>query len=167
VQRDVTELIAALALVPHPEGGFYRETYRSSERVAEPGEQFDGARSFCTAILYLLVQGSPSHLHRIKSDELWHFHAGAPIEIVAIDPAGVRIDHVLGSNWCEGQQFQVCVPAGHWFGARVRAGEGWSLAGCTVAPGFEFADFEMGRRSDLLARFPQHARVIDELTMVE
>lgn len=163
----IERLVSDLALMPHPEGGFYRETYRSNERVASLPERFDGPRCFSTAILYLVVHGKPSRLHRIKSDELWHFYAGAPLEVIAIEGEGRRVTQVLGSSWLRGQQFQVCVPAGCWFGARVAAGSGWSLVGCTVAPGFEFTDFEIGRRSELLARFPEQGAIITELTASE
>lgn len=158
------ELIAGLGLTRHPEGGWYRETYRATGTI--PGallsEQADGERSFSTAIYFLLERGDLSALHRIKSDELWHFHAGAPLIVHLITPEGTRNSLTLGSNPAAGESFQGVVPAGCWFGAETTGD--FSLVGCTVAPGFDFADFEMGSRSDLLSRFPAHAGLIKRLT---
>lgn len=147
----VDSLVALLGLEPHPEGGFYRETYRAA----------DGAS---TAILYLLPAGAGSRLHRIASDELWHWHLGGPLEIVElVEGAPARLA-VLGPDLERGQSVQHAVPAGRWFGARPRPGTEWTLAGCTVAPAFDFARFELGRRDELLKAFPEAAPVIRELT---
>jgi uncharacterized protein len=149
--------IAALELLPHPEGGHYRETYRASEAVA--------GRSLSTAIYFLLTAESFSALHRIRSDELWHFHAGDPLQVVTLDPAGVRRDLLLGLEVERGASPQHCVSAGRWFGARLASAEhGYCLVSCTVAPGFDFADFELARRASLTAGFPHHAEVIASLT---
>lgn len=158
------ELIAGLGLTRHPEGGWYRETYRAAGTI--PGnllpEHVAGERSFSTAIYFLLERGGMSALHRIKSDELWHFHAGAALTVHVITPAGDYYPLTLGSDLATGETFQAVVPAGCWFGAETTGD--YSLVGCTVAPGFDFADFEMGSRSDLLGRFPAHAGIIRRLT---
>jgi predicted cupin superfamily sugar epimerase len=156
------ELIDRLRLTPHPEGGYYRETYRAADRVQAAG--FDGPRSISTAIYYLLTAGDRSMLHRIKSDEAWHFYAGGPLLIVALSPDGVLTETRLGSDVARGDTPQHVVPAGHWFGACPVEGSAFALVGCTVAPGFDFADFEMSSRAWLIAAFPQHANWIERLT---
>lgn len=162
--KDASFWIERLALVRHPEGGWFRESYRSAEGVDAAGlpERFGGRRSFATAIYFLLEQGGISALHRIRSDEMWHFYDGSPLRVEMIDSAGDASSFVLGSDPDRGEAFQGIVPAGCWFGA---AAEGeWSLVGCTVSPGFDFADFEMGDRSALVRRFPQHRSLIERLT---
>lgn len=154
------ELVRTLALEPHPEGGFYRETYRSPVIVDTPR----GPRAASTAIHFLVPGGTFSALHRIASDEVWHFYAGAPLRVVQLGEHGARVDHLLGPALARGQRPQAVVPAGTWFGAHVEGDGAWSLVGCTVAPGFDFADFELGDRDALLARFPQHAELVRRLT---
>jgi uncharacterized protein len=149
------DLVRRLALVPHPEGGFYRETYRATTLVDTPR----GPRAASTAIYFLVTPGSFSALHRIASDEVWHFYAGDPLDVVSIDPHGVRHDVRLGADVP-----QAVVPAGAWFGSRLAPGGRFALVGCTVAPGFDFADFELGERAALLAAFPAHASLVHELT---
>lgn len=154
---EVARWVEALGLVPHPEGGFYKETYRSAARVGE--------RSVSTAIYFLVTQGSFSALHRIRSDELWHFHAGGPLEIVTIDAHGSRADLRLGLDVAQGERPQHVVHAGTWFGARLaHASSSYALVSCTVAPGFDFADFELADRAALTARYPQHAALVSSLT---
>jgi predicted cupin superfamily sugar epimerase len=151
----VDDIVRRLALAPHPEGGFYRETYRASLLV--PTDQ--GPRSASTAILYLLRAGEVSALHRIRCDEVWHFHLGDPLEVCWLDP----ISRSTGSFTLSIDHPQDVVPAGRWFGARV-LGPTFSLVGCTVAPGFDFADFELAQRDALLRGFPDHASLIHALT---
>jgi predicted cupin superfamily sugar epimerase len=156
---SAAQLINALALTPHPEGGFYREVYRAPTSCM----QATGAlRSTATSIYYLLRSQDRSVFHRLASDELWYFHAGSPLTLYLLDEATglTRIELGVGA----GQQPQVIIPAGVWFGARVLAPESFCLAGCLVTPGFDFADFEMGERAALVAQFPEHARLIEELT---
>lgn len=157
-------LIARLQLARHPEGGWFRETYRSAEAI--PAEalpaRFRGDRAFATAILFLLEAGDISTLHRIRSDELWHFHAGSPLVIHAIFPDGVHRAWRLGSDLAAGELFQAAVPAGCWFGAEP-TGE-FALVSCTVSPGFDFRDFEMGDRRLLTDAYPQHAALVAKLT---
>ncbi|TND09760.1 MAG: hypothetical protein FD123_884 [Bacteroidetes bacterium] len=153
---------------PHPEGGYFRETYRSSETVAGtalPG-RFGGERNFSTAIYFLLEAGNFSALHRIKSDEAWHFYAGDALDVIEIDEQGNLRVTSLGSDPEAGEIFQHIVPAGRWFGSRVKAGGSFSLVGCTVSPGFDFTDFEMAERKKLMEQFPQHALLIEDLTRI-
>jgi predicted cupin superfamily sugar epimerase len=154
------ELIRALDLAPHPEGGFYRETYRAKETVSTPR----GPRAASTAILFLVVRGSFSALHRIASDEVWHFHLGAPLRIVCLREDGSRGDHLLGLDLGRGERPQAVVPAGTVFGARIEGDGDFALVSCTVAPGFDFADFELGERPSLAARFPDHVEIVRALT---
>lgn len=178
--RDAAYWINRLALAPHSEGGYFRETYRAAESVsagALPG-RYGGARAFSTAIYFLLPAGDCSTLHRIRSDELWHYYVGDPLTLVTIDAGGQLTTHVLGSEVERGERFQVVVSAGVWFGAEVAdrspSGGGadvaagvkgaFTLVGCTVAPGFDFTDFELGARADLLRCYPQHRAVIERLT---
>jgi predicted cupin superfamily sugar epimerase len=164
-------LIETLGLRPHPEGGFYRETYRSPETIAAGAlpPRYGGARALATAIYYLLRGDQFSALHRLRSDELWHFHLGGALDIVEISAGGRLTVTRLGTHVAAGQVPQAVVPAGHWFGARLAepAAGAFALAGCTVAPGFDFADLEMGRRDELIAAHPQHATVIRSLTRPE
>lgn len=159
-------LIAALGLAAHPEGGFYRETYRAPEAIPNAGlpARFHGERAHATAIYYLLRAGERSKLHRIKSDEVWHFYDGDPLTIVAISSQGQLIETTLGRDFTTGHVPQHVVPAGYWFGALPSRGSAFTLAGCTVAPGFDFADFELATRAGLLADYPQHRAWIERLT---
>lgn len=151
----------------HPEGGYFAETYRSAEQIpltALP-DRFGGARSFSTAIYFLLEGHQSSALHRIEADELWHFYAGNPLEVYVIDPQSGKLSIIrLGSDPEAGEVFQAMVPAGAWFGSKPAEGAAYSLVGCTVAPGFDFGGFELAERHTLLSMFPQHREVIEKLT---
>lgn len=152
---------------PHPEGGYFAETYRAAEQVPHAAlpERFGGSRSFSTAIYFLLESHHFSALHRIQADELWHFYTGDPLEVFVIHPASGVLEIIrLGPDPDAGEMFQAVVPAGAWFGSRPVAGAAYSLVGCTVAPGFDFADFELAEREALLAEFPQHETIILGLT---
>lgn len=157
--------IEHLHLQAHPEGGFYKETYRASEHIPREGlpARFPAARSFSTAIYFLLRAQDRSLFHRIKSDELWHYHAGSALTIYVLQEQKL-VKHVLGPDIESGQALQVAVPANCWFGAKIDAPQGYALAGCTVAPGFDFADFEMASRADLLNQFPAQRQFIELLT---
>jgi predicted cupin superfamily sugar epimerase len=148
-------LIRFMRLKSHPEGGFFRETYRAAGRI--PGRRFPGGRRLATAILFLLPKGCVSRLHRIKSDELWHFYSGGPLVVVELD---VKSGRARSTRLGRGR-VQHVVKAGTWFGAGLGPGADYALAGCTVAPGFEFRDFELGRREELLRRFPKARRVVE------
>jgi len=156
---EARALAAALGLAPHPEGGFFRETFRAPLVVRAP----QGERAASTAIYFLLPGGSFSALHRIRSDEVWHHYEGDPLELHTLDEAGVHEVVLLGRDIARGQRPQHVVAAGVWQGA-VPAGERFTLCGCTVAPGFDFADFDMPSREELVGRFPQHRAWVEKLT---
>lgn len=162
----IDTFVKELDLLPHPEGGFYKETYRSSlifDQQCLPAE-FKGERNIATGIYFLIEKGNFSALHKIKSDETWHFYYGDALEVIEIDEHGnLKITHI-GSNILEGETFQYTVKANTWFGSRVRANGKMSLVGCTVYPGFNFNDFELAGRSELIKCFPQHSKIITELT---
>lgn len=161
----VTEWIEQYQLQPHPEGGWYKETYKSSEAIAAGAlpERFAGSRSFSTAIYFLLEQGNFSAFHRIKSDECWHFYAGDPLEVFVLHQDGKLEVITLGNDILHGQLFQYVVPANCWFASRPAKESTYCFVGCTVAPGFDFADFEMAKETELSVLYPQHAAVIKEL----
>lgn len=162
--NDVDFYIRQLNLQPHPEGGYYSETYRSKGIIpAGTLEGFPGGRHYSTAIYYLLEQGDFSAFHRIKSDECWHYYAGDTLHIHILYHHGEYECISLGSAIDKGETFQFVVPANAWFAAECAAGSRFVLSGCTVAPGFDFADFEMANKSALLEAFPQHAAIISRL----
>ena len=189
MRPTAAQMAASLGLEPHPEGGYYLETYRAAQTLRTPR----GERPASTAILFLITEESVSKLHRLSSDELWVFQGGLPLEIVTIAPDGELQRRVLGDleeivrsrdhgheptgefpvglpegslDWLP----QALVPAGSWQGARLAGGPhlpaeyAWALVSCVVTPGFDFADFEMGERDALLAAFPAHAGLVRELT---
>ena len=160
------ELAARLNLAPHPEGGYYAETYRAAGVIPASAlpPQFAGGRNYSTSILYLLTEGDKSRLHRIRQDEVWHFHLGGPLRLVMIFTDGYFREVILGPDIMSGQRPQFAVPAGCWFGAAPLTGAGYCLMGCTVAPGFDFADFELADGPALAASFPAHAGLIAEFT---
>ena len=157
--------IKYLGLLPHPEGGYYKETYRSPEVLTASNlpERFKGDRNFSTAIYFLLRSEDRSVFHRIKSDEIWHFYQGSTLLIYVLHEKQLHI-HRLGSDLDKGDSLQVVIPANCWFGAHVENSESFSLCGCTVAPGFDFRDFEMGSREKLLREFPDFSVEIKRLT---
>jgi hypothetical protein len=156
----------ALGLLAHPEGGFYRQAYRSGEKVDTVGlpSRFAGSRVFSTAIYFLLESGDFSAFHRIKQDEVWFFHAGAGILIHQIDKQGGYAKIHLGVNLNNGETPQAVVPAGYLFAASVPCPDRYALVGCSVAPGFEFDDFEMPSRRQLVSQYPEHREIIEQLT---
>ena len=158
--------IEKLQLAPHPEGGYFRQTYKSEVVIAQDAlpAGFSGARAASTAIYFLLEGQNFSAFHRLLSDELWHFYAGAPLWVHVIDPAGSYSRIVLGGDPEAGQVLQAVVPARNWFASHVADWSSFAQVGCTVAPGFDFQDFEMGNRNELAARYPQHHDLIERLT---
>jgi len=158
--------IDALELRRHHEGGWFREVYRSAETIPHGSlpNRFTGDRQFSTAIYFLLECRDFSALHRIKQDEIWHFYDGAPLTIHMIDTAGEYSSLTLGRKAEADQRLVAVVAAGTLFGATVDEREGFALVGCTVAPGFDFDDFEMPDRAQLLDCYPQHRRLIMSLT---
>lgn len=155
-RMDASNIIEKLALAPHPEGGYYRRTYQCGQMLTPRGMPcgFEQPRPVSTAILFLLRAGQYSRLHRIRQDELWHFHLGGPLRLVWIDKVGRAREVILGPDIFNGHALQVAVPGGQWFGATPAPGSGFSLVGCTVAPGFDFADLQLARRHELERRFP-------------
>jgi uncharacterized protein len=161
------EIIALLKLKPHPrEGGFFTETYRAEEAIPRSvlPQRYTGPRAFGTCIYYLLAPGTFSAMHRLQSDEIFHFYLGHPVEMVQLSPDGAGRTVVLGNDLTAGTQPQVIVPRGVWQGSRLVAGGEFALLGCTVAPGFDFADYEHGRRADLIGSHPQFCEKIVALT---
>ncbi len=165
MKKDARYWIEKLGLMPHPEGGYFRETYRSSAMIpaSTPGLGFQGPRSVSTAIYFLLDNVQCSTFHRIRSDELWHFHSGSALAIYVIGNEGVLTTHRLGPDSEAGDAFQVVVPAGCWFGAEVLDKAGFGLCSCTVAPGFDFDDFELADTESLSTVFPQHRDLIHRM----
>ena len=148
------------------EGGYYRETYRSPVEIPESGlpSGYRGARRASTAIYYLLTNETFSAMHRLRGDEAFHFYLGDPVEMLHLRPNGTGATITLGSGLQEGAHPQIIVPGGVWQGARMAAGGRYALLGCTVAPGFEFEDFELGKREDLVREYPAYAEMIRALT---
>jgi predicted cupin superfamily sugar epimerase len=170
--RSASDYIQELALQAHPEGGWFRETYRSEEEYEHLPRRYAGRRAFSTAIYFLLEQGQFSALHRIQSDEVWHFYDGTPLTITCITPNGALSEIHLGRNSSNGEVLQAVVPRGWWFGSHIsnevaQDASVYALVGCTVAPGFDFADFEMPPRTTLVKMFPQHRSVIERLTKAD
>jgi hypothetical protein len=189
VRPTADQMVAALGLQTHREGGFYRETFRAAQTLRTPR----GDRPASTAILFLVTAESASRLHRLASDELWIYQGGLPLELVTISPEGVLETRVLGDleeivrsrehgtppseelpvalpAGAEDWRLQTLVPAASWQGARIAGGPhlpadyAWAVVSCVVTPGFDYADFELGDRDRLLDAFPEHAEVIGALT---
>ncbi|WP_340103655.1 cupin domain-containing protein [Rhodohalobacter sp. 8-1] len=166
MKQHIERLIENLNLSPHPEGGYYKETYRS-EGVIQPESDesfYPVDRHFSTAIYYLLEGADTSSFHRIRSDETWHFYSGSPATIHIIHPDSLYQALHLGPDIEQGQAFQHTVPGESWFGVSVDKPDSYLLAGCTVAPGFDFDDFEMGDPYKLKQAFPEHAAIIEKLS---
>lgn len=159
------QLIAQYALQPHPEGGWYKETYRSKETIpaASLTGRFDGERNFSTAIYFLLEEGNFSAFHKIKSDECWHFYAGQALQVYVLNDDGKMEVIKLGSDILRGELFQYVVPANCWFASRPAPGSAFCFVGCTVAPGFDFADFEMAKAEVLTELYPDYEKIFNEL----
>jgi uncharacterized protein len=155
-----------LGMIPHPEGGYYLATYKSDLTIVKSAlpSGFQGDRSASTAIYFLLDGRDFSAFHRIASDEVWHFYAGNALIVYVIDPEGNYSELHLGNGSDAGEVFQAVVKAGCWFASRVKDAAGFALVGCTVAPGFDFADFELATRSRLIRTYPAHRKLIEELT---
>ncbi len=166
--KDARYWIERLGLTRHPEGGWFKETFRSTLVLPRLGAPYEGVRVASTDIYFLLEAHDMSHLHRLSSEERWHFHTGGPMTVYAILPDGTRQDLRLGACFERGEHFQVGVPAGSVFGARVDASEdpeqAFALVSCTVAPGFDFEDFELCGREELLAQYPEHSELIGLLS---
>ena len=158
--------IETLMLKPHPEGGFFSEIYKSDETINSHclPARYKGSRSFSTSIYFLLKEHQISYLHKLKSDELWHFYDGCAVKLYIIDEKANLSTLLLGRNLAEGEILQAVVEKNCWFCAELADKYSFSLVGCTVSPGFEFDDFEIGKRDELLVRFPQHNKLIKKFT---
>ena len=155
--KEIELLIENLELIPHPEGGFYKETYRSTETIDS------GKRQLMTSIYFLLTSSNVSKFHRIKSDEIWFFHAGSPLIVHVLNENG-HTENLVGLNLQKGEQPQFMVPKNAIFGSTVQEANSFSFVSCVVAPGFDFADFELFTKEDLLPLFPLHEKIISQLT---
>lgn len=158
------QLIKQLELIPHPEGGYFKETYRSKDVIINLPKQFEGERNYSTSIYFLLESKDFSAFHKINQDELWYFHEGSPIKIHKISPEGEYSFVILGSDVLNNQQFQHVVPADYWFAATVENTNSYSFVGCNVAPGFDFKDFVLATKQELISLFPNHTSIINQLT---
>ena len=165
--EDVKKL---LGLAPHPrEGGWFVRTYEAHEKVAAEAfedQRYEGARRTGTAVYYLLEPGTFSEMHRLKSDEVFHFYAGDAVEMLQLTADGTGVMVVIGNDLLRGQRPQALVERGVWQGSRLVKGGRWALLGCTVSPGFEFEDYDAGERAELCAGWPEFAEEIKALTRV-
>lgn len=165
----VKKLVTQLGLKPHPEGGFYREIYRSSHKISKSAlpEIYSGDHAYSTCAYFLLPRGHVSVFHRLLSDEQWHFYLGGPLHLVQIYPNGEMVRIVLGSQFEKGEKFFHFVSSGCWFGAYPDDSAEFALVGVTVAPGFEFTDFEMADPALLKKKYPHASKMIDRLSFSE
>ncbi|MBO3699674.1 cupin domain-containing protein [Roseivirga sp. E12] len=163
--KDAEYWIEKLNLQAHPEGGYFNETYRSEESVRKSvlPERYGSSRTFGTSIYFLLTTKSVSNFHRLSSDEIWHYHQGGVAIIHMISKNGELTSSRIGSDLEAGESLQVIIPKGTWFAAEV-VKEVYILVGCTVAPGFEFEDFELADRDSLTSAYPQHQTLIRRFT---
>lgn len=166
MKNKIQQIINKLELSPHPEGGYYKETYRSTSKITGENLSTDykGDRNYSTCIYFLLTSGTFSAFHKINQDEIWHFYDGSPIKLHIISEAGKHSQHIIGTDINNGQTPQLVVPGNHWFAASVIDKNTFSFVGCTVSPGFDFKDFNLPSRLDLLNKFPQHKEIITQLT---
>ena len=163
---EVENIIKTLELQPHPEGGYFKEMYRSSGRISQDNldHTFTGYRNYSTAIYFLLSSDTFSAFHRIKQDEIWHFYKGSPIKLHVISEKGIYSEVIIGNNIVQSERPQFVVSANDWFAAEVIDTNSFALVGCTVAPGFDFEDFDLPSRKELIAKFPQHSTLISRLS---
>ncbi len=160
------DLIEQLHLEKHPEGGYYKETYRSKitlKKESLPSE-FGSVRSISTCIYFMLTSDEFSAFHKVNQDEIWHFYLGSSILLHMISPDSEYSKIKIGTNFSNGEIPQFVVPAQYWFAAEVIQPESFALVGCTVAPGFDFEDFELAKRKELQQKFPKHQALISRLT---
>ena len=163
---SIADLIKRYDLQPHPEGGFFRESYRASGLIPQSAlpSCFNGDRAYATVIYYLLPQGSKSSWHCIQSDETWHFYLGGSMSILQLSPEGQFTSTCLGSNILGGETLQYTVPAGYWFAAIPEPETPYSFVGCTVAPGFDFSEFTLANTGALIEQFPDARQEIVRLS---
>lgn len=163
----IEQIIEKLGLEPHPEGGYYKEIYRSEGVIMNDSlpDNMEGTRNYATGIYFLLPSRKFSAFHRIKQDEIWHYYKGSAICLHIISPEGVYTTHIVGNDILNGEQSQLVVKSGDWFAATVIEDDSYSLVGCTVAPGFDFADFELAKKEELVNIYPDLSQIIGQLAL--
>ena len=166
MDEKVLYYIEKLKLIKHPEGGYFNEIYRSDEmfEASVLPERYIGHRSFSTSIYFLLSGKEISAFHKLKSDEIWHFYDGSAIKIYIITPERKLEERILGNNLSKNESLQTVINKNSWFGAELLSKTSFSLVGCTVSPGFDFQDFEIGKREQLLQEYPEFSSIILKLT---
>lgn len=164
MQINAIEIIRKLDLIRHTEGGYFRETYRSDEKYNYHTDIYTGNRNFYSSIYYLLSENEFSSFHRLKSDEIWHYYEGSSFQIHIINNDGILETKILGNGILNGESYQVLINKGNWFAAELSNKKSFGLAGCTVAPGFDYNDLELGNRNELIKKYPQHEKYIRRLT---
>lgn len=164
--KRIEQLIDLLNLQKHPEGGYFKETYRSEGVIPSEvlSNDIDGDRNYCTCIYFLLTSDNFSAFHQIKQDEMWHFYEGSPLIVHMIDTEGNYSFQKIGLDFENGQVPQFVVPKEVWFASEVAEPDSYSLVGCTVSPGFDFKDFELADKKFLTDEFPKHSKIIERLT---
>lgn len=166
MKNTINNIIKKLELLPHPEGGYYKQTYKSAGEIdlSSLGDRYTSKRSYSTCIYFLLTSESFSAFHRIKQDEIWHFYDGSPILLHIITESGNHTTHLIGRDIQNGEVPQFVVPGGVWFAAEATDDNSYSLVGCTVAPGFDFEDFELKSKKELITLFPEREEIISKLS---
>lgn len=161
------EIIKFFNLQEHPEGGYFKEVYRSNEIIQEENlpEYFNGNRNYCTSIYFLLTFDKFSAFHKINQDEIWHFYKGSSLKLHLISPKGAYSFVTIGNDFMKGEVFQFTVPAHYYFAAEVVKKDSFSFVGCTVSPGFDFKDFVLPSSKELSTKFPKHSQIIKQLTV--
>ncbi|WP_248723543.1 cupin domain-containing protein [Seonamhaeicola sp. ML3] len=165
---EAEKIAKLLDMQPHPEGGFFKETYRSEGSIdeADLNNHITGRRNYCTGIYFLLTSGSFSAFHRINQDEMWHFYKGSSLNLHVISEDGTYSKIIIGNDLEKGEVPQFTVKARDWFASEVIDNGDYALVGCTVSPGFDFRDFELPKRETLISKFPEHQEIITKLTRV-
>ncbi|WP_417799872.1 cupin domain-containing protein [Tenacibaculum sp.] len=160
------QLIKKFDLTEHPEGGFYKETYRSNGIIKNEhlNSNFVGDRNYSTCIYFLLTSEKFSAFHKINQDEIWHFYKGSTLKLHMISPEGNYSFVLIGNDFANDEFPQFVVPAGYWFAAEVNKENSYAFTGCTVAPGFDFNDFVLPKREELILLFPEHKEIVTKLT---
>lgn len=160
------QIITLFDLTKHPEGGYYKETYRSKGEILSEnlGNNFEGNRNYCTSIYFLLTSDTFSAFHKISQDEIWHFYTGTPLKLHLISPDGNYSFVLIGNNFLNDEIPQFTVPAHYYFAAEVVEKDSFSFVGCTVSPGFDFRDFVLPSCEELSKEFPEHTKIIAQLT---
>ncbi|WP_342431623.1 cupin domain-containing protein [Neobacillus sp. FSL H8-0543] len=167
--NDLQSWVSKLGLLPHPEGGYFKQTFQSEESTSdsELSVNFEGQRKLYTSIYFLLSSKDVSHFHRLKSDELWYYHAGSPLTVHVIHENGDYEEMKVGMNLDQGERPQILVKKNSIFGSSVMEKNTCSLVGCMVSPGFEFQDFELFTQAELVEKYPQHEEIIMKLAYKE